>query len=51
MQFECEKLWCEDDNDAYAKLLIFEVGAEATFVLDITHHDTEDLADKRLRKH
>ena len=49
MQFECEKLWYEDDNESYVKLLIFEVGAERTFVLDITHHDTEDLADKRLR--
>ena len=51
MQFECEKLWYEDDNESYVKLLIFEVGVEATFVLDITHHDTEDLADGRLREH
>ena len=51
MQFECEKLWYGDDNEAYVKLLIFEVEAEGTFVLDITHHDTEELADERLREH
>ena len=51
MQYECEKLALEDDGDPPIKLLIFEVGADGlSTVLDITHHNTEELADAWLRE-
>jgi hypothetical protein len=49
--FECEKLAAEEDGRSYIKLIIYIVDEDSTSVWDITHHDTEQVADDLLAKH
>lgn len=49
-KFVCEKYWIEDEDDQYCKLIVFECDADGTLsVLDITHHNSETLADDWLK--
>lgn len=52
--FACEKIHMvpPDDNTEYWRLIVFEVDENGSdVVIDITHHDTEEWADRWLEEH
>lgn len=48
MRYTCEKIWSEGDQ-GFVKVIICELGTDSSStVSDITHHDSEALADQWL---
>ena len=48
-EYVCEKHHIKDDGDEYVKLIIFERVDNVLEVTDITHHNSETLADEWLK--
>jgi hypothetical protein len=47
-KFVCEKEWVRGDGPDYIRVTIYEVELGGKSVADITHHDSEDLANEWL---
>jgi hypothetical protein len=49
-KYLCEKEWLRCDVADFVRVTVYEVGSNGKFVIDITHHDSEALADEWLVK-